>query len=123
MKTILAIVAAGALLGLAGTVSAQTADPHAGHNHGAAPAAAPAPAPTPSPAASAPADGKGCDHPMPMAGMSGMQGMGAMQGKDGKPMSHEHMADCKMECCQHMMQGGTMQAPAPAPNPSPSAKP
>lgn len=119
MKTILAIAAAGVLLGLAGTVSAQTADPHAGHNHDAAPAATPTPAPSPAP--STPADGKGCAHPMPMAGMSGMQGMGAMQGKDGKPMSHKQMADCKMECCQHMMQGGTMQAPAPSP--SPSAKP
>lgn len=121
MKTILAIAAAGALMGLAGTVSAQAAaDPHAGHDHGAVPASTPTPTPGPTP--SAPAENKGCDHAMPMGGMGGM---GASQGKDGKPMDHQHMADCKMNCCEHMMHGGAMPAPTPTPTPSPSpaAKP
>ena len=119
MKSILTIAAASALFSIAGTAYAEpVVDPHAGHNHGTPPAAA---TPTPSPAPSTAPDAKGCDHAMPMAGMNGMAGM---QGKDGKPMDHQSMADCKMECCEHMMHGGAMpMAPAPSPAPSPAPKP
>lgn len=55
---------------------------------------------------------------MPMAGMSGMQG------KDGKPMDHQHMMGGDMKGCEHMMHGGAMpMAPAASPTPSASPKP
>mgnify|MGYP000930400593 CR=1 FL=1 len=116
MKSIFMIAAATALFSIVGTAYAEpVADPHAGHNHGTPPAAA---TPTPSPAPSTAPDAKGCDHAMPMAGMNDMQG------KDGKPMDHQSMADCKMECCEHMMHGGAMpMAPAPSPTPSATPKP
>lgn len=116
MKNMLMIAAAAALFGAAGLVQAQpAADPHAGHDHGTPPAVAtptPTPAPSPTPAP------KTCEHAMPMAGMSGMQG------KDGKPVDHQHMMGGDMKGCEHMMHGGAMpMAPAPSPAPSPAPKP
>lgn len=43
-----------------------------------------------------------------------MAGMADMHGKDGKPMDHQHMSDCKMPCCEHMKDGATPPPPAPS---------
>lgn len=119
MKTFLVIVAASALLGLAGHAAAEPANQdHASHEH-AAPAAPATPKSTPTPA---PNQGTmNCGHMMqggaPMGG-----GMGTMPGMVDKPagaMDHQHMMGGDMKGCEHMMQGGATPSPAPNPTPKP----